>query len=181
MQFLSWSWCVFAIDWVAVNFIDCIVMAISIRFGTSDCDNPKWPPIVLVKWAKVWILESPDSYTCLTLNKRWLHSSGRVCPIIKGKARSLIIFRIWIYSDTPTWMVHMKKNLGESFTRNMMLEKNPNTVKPRVSGHLPPSKKCPDTRQCPNKRGSRKIVVHPCKWYRFRTQTPLWHILKYDW
>ena len=58
---------------------------------------------------------------------------------------------------------------------------NCTTVKPRVSGHLLPSKKCPDTRKCPDKRDSRIIVVHPSKYCRFRTQTSLWHTLKFDW
>ena len=53
----------------------------------------------------------------------------------------------------------------------MCVKYESNTVKPRVSGHLLPSKKCPDTRECPDKRGSTKIVVHPCKYYRIRTQT----------
>ena len=42
-----------------------------------------------------------------------------------------------------------------------------NTVKPRVSGHLFPSKKCPDTRECPIsyglvflKNSSTQLVQH---------------------
>ena len=37
------------------------------------------------------------------------------------------------------------------------------TVEPRVSWHLRPSKRLPDTRECPDKRDSRKILKYICE------------------